>query len=68
MMERFQHEFDDFWKMPSVWSHGLRWKHRFPMIPFRETMMPSVDVEDRGKDFRLTVDVPGLAKKRGNRG
>ncbi len=26
-------------------------------------MMPSVDVEDRGKDFRLTVDLPGFDKE-----
>ncbi len=25
--------------------------------------MPSVDVEDRGKDFRLTVDLPGFSKE-----
>ena len=25
-------------------------------------MMPSVDLEDRGKDFRLTVDMPGFNK------
>ena len=26
-------------------------------------MMPSVDVEDRGKDFRVTVDLPGFSKE-----
>ena len=25
-------------------------------------MMPSVDVEDQGKEFRLTVDLPGFNK------
>ena len=63
MMERFQREFEDFWEMPSKWSHGMRWRHGFPMMPFRETMMPSVDLEDRGKDFRLTVDLPGFTKE-----
>ena len=63
MMERFRNEFDDFWETPSQWSHGLRWRHGFPMMPFRETMMPSVDLEDRGKDFRLTVDLPGFSKE-----
>ena len=29
-------------------------------------MMPSVDIEDRGKDFRLTVDLPGFDKENVN--
>ena len=62
MMERFQNEFDDFWEMPSAWSHGLRWRHGFPMMPIKETRMPSVDLEDRGKDYRLVVDLPGFSK------
>jgi HSP20 family protein len=63
MMERFQNEFNDFWETPSRWSHDMRWRHGFPMMPFKETMMPSVDLEDRGKDFRLTVDLPGFSKE-----
>ena len=63
MMERFQREFDDFWEIPSRWRHGIRWRHRFPMMPFAGTMMPCVDMEDRGKDFHLTVDLPGFIKE-----
>jgi HSP20 family protein len=63
MMKSFQREFDDFWETPSQWGHEMRWRHGFPMMPFRETMMPSVDLEDRGKDFRLTVDLPGFSKE-----
>ena len=63
MMKSFQHEFEDFWETPSRWGHGMRWRHGFPMMPFKETMMPSVDLEDRGKDFRLTVDLPGFNKE-----
>ncbi len=62
IMERFQREFEDFWEMPPRMRHWMRWRHGFPMMPFRETMMPSVDLEDRGKDFRLTVDMPGFNK------
>lgn len=62
MMDRFQREFEDFWGMPSRWRHGMRWRHGFPMLPFGETMIPSVDLEDRGKDFRLAVDLPGFSK------
>lgn len=63
MMKSFQHEFDDFWESPLRWGRGMRWRHGFPMMPFRGTMMPSVDLEDRGKDFRLTVDLPGFSKE-----
>jgi HSP20 family protein len=63
MITSFQREFDDFWETPSRWGHGMRWKHGFPMMPFRDTMMPSVDLEDRGKDFRLTVDLPGFSRE-----
>ncbi len=57
MMERFQREFDDFWEAPARWSRS------FPLFPFEEPMMPSLDLEDRGKDFRLAVDLPGFTKE-----
>ena len=44
-----------------------QWMHDrpgFPMMPYK--MMPSVDIEDRGKDFRLTVDLPGFDKENVN--
>ena len=56
MMERFQREFEDFWEMPPRMRHWMRWRHGFPMMPF-------VDLEDRGNDFRLTVDMPGFNKE-----
>ena len=62
MMERFQHDFDDFWGMPQRWRQWAHGQRGFPMMPFKMTM-PSVDVEDRGKDFRVTVDLPGFAKE-----
>jgi HSP20 family protein len=63
MMERFRRDFDDFWQGPPRMRHWIQWKHGFPMMPFGETMLPSVDLEDRGKDFRLTVDLPGFSKE-----
>ena len=57
MMERFQREFEDFWEAPARWSRSMT------MFPFEEPMMPSLDLEDRGKDFRLTVDLPGFSKE-----
>lgn len=62
MMERFQRDFEEFWEMPSRWRMGMR-RHGFPLMPFRGPMMPSVDLEDRGKDYRLTVDLPGFKKE-----
>jgi HSP20 family protein len=63
MMERFQREFDDFWSFPSRWQHQIRHGHRFPMMPFTEEAVPSMDLEDRGKDYRVTVDLPGFRKE-----
>ena len=60
MMEQFQSDFEDFWGRPGPWRRGMRWRH---MMPFVQGMMPSVDLEDRGKDFRLTADLPGFNKE-----
>lgn len=61
MMEGFEKEFEDFWEMPPFYKHEHA-RHRFPLAPFRETKSPSIDLEDRGKDYRLTVDLPGFSK------
>ncbi len=58
MMERFQRDFDEFWRIPRMWRHGLS------MMPFKKGMItPSVDLEDRDKDFRLAVDLPDFKKE-----
>ncbi len=36
---------------------------RTAISPVMETMMPSVDLEDKGKLFQLTVDLPGFRKE-----
>ena len=63
MMERFQHEFEDFWEMPPRLRRWMRMRAGFPMMPFGEMAMPNVDLEDRGKDFCVTVDLPGFRKE-----
>ncbi len=63
MMEQFQQDFEDFWGRSRRWGHGMRWRHMQPMMPFAQATMPSVDLEDRGKDFRLTADLPGFKKE-----
>lgn len=57
LMDRFEREFEDF---APRWRHGMRW--RGPMMPF-EARMPSVDLEDQGKEYRLTADMPGFNKE-----
>jgi HSP20 family protein len=57
LMDRFEREFEDF--IPR-WRRGMRW--RVPMMPF-EARMPSVDLEDKGKEYRLTADLPGFSKE-----
>jgi HSP20 family protein len=59
MIEQLQR---DFWNMPPRWRRWMRGRAGFPMMPFKQ-MMASVDVEDRCKDFRVMVDLPGFIKE-----
>jgi HSP20 family protein len=62
MMEQFQREFDEFWTRPR-WGHHWR-HHGYPLMPYEERMtMPSVDLEDEGKNYCLIVDLPGFRKE-----
>ena len=61
MMERFQHDFDDFWSMPPRMRRWMRERSGFPMMPSR--MMLSVDIEDKETDFKVTADLPGFSKE-----
>ncbi len=54
---------DDFWGMPPRWRQWMRGRPGYPMMLKQMMMMPSVDVEDRGKDFCVTVDLPGFSKE-----
>ncbi len=62
MMDRFEREFEDFWAMPPMMKQWMHERPGFPMMPFKMTM-PSVDVEDSGKEFRLSADLPGFNKE-----
>ncbi len=63
MMDRFEREFEDFWAMPPLMKQWMHERPGFPLMPFRQMDMPSVDLEDRGKDFCLTADLPGFNKE-----
>lgn len=64
MMEQFEKDYADFWETPPMFKHRHRLHHvpGFPMMPSEETM-PSVDLEDKGKEYRLTADLPGFNKE-----
>ncbi len=61
LMNRFEHDFEDFWGNSTKLGRVLSSKARESMAPF--TGMPSVDIEDQGKNYRLTVDLPGFKKE-----
>ncbi len=62
LMKHLQREFEDFWNSPTIFGRGLR-RYGPAVMPFRSMTMPSVDLEDRGKEFCLTVDLPGFDKE-----
>ncbi len=60
MMDRFQKEFENFWEQPPKMHYQRLMRHRPMML---KTVMPTMDLEDCGKDFRLTADLPGFNKE-----
>ena len=60
LMDRFEREFEDFWGI-QPWRHWVQGMPRLPMMT-RHMTMTQVDVEDRGKDYRVTADLPGYNK------
>jgi HSP20 family protein len=61
LLNRFQRDFEDFWGQSSRFGRDMSSRARASMAPF--TGLPSVDIEDQGKDYRLTVDLPGFKKE-----
>lgn len=59
MMNRFQRDFEDFWGT----SRDMTRRARTSLMPSSGATMPSIDVEDQGKNYRLTVDLPGFRKE-----
>ena len=58
MLNRLTRDFEDFFGMPKQQAES-------GLMPWRSGM-PSVDIEDKGKDFVLTVDLPGFRKEEVN--
>jgi HSP20 family protein len=57
-LDRLRKDFEDI-----LWPSERIFERRFPMMREFETRMPSVDLEDRGKDFLLTAEIPGFKKE-----
>jgi HSP20 family protein len=61
LMNRFERDFEDFWGASTRFGRDMTSKARASIAPF--TGMPSVDIEDQGKNYCLTVDLPGFKKE-----
>jgi len=60
LMNRIQRDFDDFWGISTKFGRDMSTK-AMAAIPF--AWVPSVDLEDRGNEYALTVDLPGFKKE-----
>lgn len=59
MMQSFQRDFENFWDTSKRIGSEMKARARTAISP----AMPSVDLEDKGKLFQLTVDLPGFKKE-----
>jgi HSP20 family protein len=62
LVRHLQRELEDFWNSSTTFGRGLR-RYGSAIMPFKSMTMPSVDLEDKGKEFCLTVDMPGFNKE-----
>ena len=58
VVESFRSDFEDL-----LWPSGSSIEPLFSMMPAVEVRVPQVDLEDRGKDFRLVAEMPGFKKE-----
>ncbi len=63
LMDSFLRDFEDFWDTSWRFGRDMRSRARSSIAPFTASMFPSVDLEDQGKAFHLTVDLPGFKKE-----
>lgn len=57
-LDRLRGDFENI-----LWPSERIFERRFPMMREFETRLPSIDLEDRGKDFLLTAEIPGFKKE-----
>lgn len=63
LLNQFQRDFEDFWGVSSRLGRGVTSKARASIVPFMGLGIPSVDIEDQGKTYRLTAELPGFKKE-----
>lgn len=57
VFERFRRDFENI-----MWPHERVLGHELPSTAMWETNIPSIDIEDRGNDFLVTIEAPGFNK------
>jgi HSP20 family protein len=57
VFNRFRRDFEDI-----LWPFERPFMEPFPRMPGLKAKMPSVDLEDRRKDFLLTAEMPGFKR------
>ncbi|MDR1993824.1 MAG: Hsp20/alpha crystallin family protein [Nitrososphaerota archaeon] len=63
MLNQFQRDFEDFWGISSRVGRDVSSKARASIAPFTGLGVPFVDLEDQGKNYRLTAELPGFKKE-----
>ena len=58
VFESFRRDFEDL-----LWPSERSIERLFSRMPAVEARVPQVDLEDRGKDFRLVAEMPGFKKE-----
>jgi HSP20 family protein len=56
--DRFRRDFEEL-----LWPSGRILERAYAMLPMTREQWPCVDIEDRGKDYRLTAELPGVKKE-----
>ena len=62
LLNQFQRDFEDFWGVSSRLGRDVTSRARASIAPLTRLGVPSVDLEDRGKIFHLTAELPGFKK------
>ncbi len=58
IFERFRSDFEDL-----LWPSERLLDRAYSMLPMMREEWPSIDLEDKGKEFLLTAEMPGLKKE-----
>ena len=62
LLNQFQRDFEDFWGVSSRLGRDVTSRARASIAPLTRLGVPSVDLEDQGKNYHLTAELPGFKK------